>query len=223
MSEHPQEHEAWLAEILSGELDPNAPENQRRLDACAVCRAEFESLQGVLGEIERAEPELGSELDRIREEVVGGPTAPWVLEQLNSGGNAGSQRRAPPSGRRAMALAAALTLVIGGWLAWRLREPRPDIPMGREIEIVAPVGEVDAIESFRWRYDRRRGETFEIEVLVDAARVHVERDIVEQHWEPSPETTAKWRGKIQWMLTVRSDRGSIVTRSSLVAVSLSSH
>jgi len=197
---HDEGHELVLASRLAGELAPDAPEVQRLLSACPICR----ELLAELGEVSARLGESAAE--READLAAAARLAPEPSEPRLEARLAELARSAPARPRRWTSWLAAAALLLAGAFLWRALLPapaaKPPIPLGgadaADWEMVGPSG-VSTCERFSWRYHRPASSFL---LLIYDADVEGSRpreiQCKESDWTPDAATLAGLPRHIRW-------------------------
>jgi len=205
---HDPRHEEILAELAAGERDAADAEAARLLRECVTCREALAALRETVGHVERA----GEAQRATVAESRGVASAPGLERVAPALERLASEGRAAPRPRRTLwlAVAAALFLVIGPLVAYRLwgggREPAAPVTLGTDdLQLVEPVGEVHEYGPFVWEYSGAANGfdliVFDEDAGPDAKPVLVVR-CKEPSWVPDAETRAKLPPRIRWQVDV---------------------
>lgn len=207
-SSHEAGHERLLAALLEGRRSPDEPDLRRLLDACADCRARYEVRRQVIGSLEdaaRTEREVLAEIERMPpvpgEEQVRG----WVR-------NAARPTRRARRWRSWLMVAAAVTILAGGWLASRGLQDGDDgsngelVPLGPTIlDDFTPSGAVRDFARFTWKMERPQAGYYVVEVRPEAGGVALppvkSQRLRQPEWEPPEEEHTRW-DRIHWTVGV---------------------
>lgn len=210
---HTPEHEVLLVRIVSGELDPEAPEVLERIESCAQCRQELEDgllpAQQVLEEWSKEE-QLG--LERAMGEIEESD------EQLVARSLESIWERERDSSRLfswggLVALAAAVLLVFTLWKVTGTNERETPIFLEEsDARCLHPVGEVDEFAEFRWRGELVGDESYTLVIWSGESVEPVMRfdRLREARFELNEQQRAQLQRKIQWQVQKYDEQQSLI-------------
>ena len=208
-----EEHEALLERVALGALAPDAREVLAVREQCDVCRAE-------LAQLTRAQAALESWAERERAEAressrSGDQHRASVTELLKDMPVESSHAPRPPrDGARhrpasapvvgALLAATLLVFVLGALYLW-IRPISPTTPhfLGEsDSRCLVPVGVVDSLSEFRWRWERNPDELFTLSVwngddLDPTLRVD---GLAKPFWNPSQAELEQLNSRIRYRI-----------------------
>jgi hypothetical protein len=217
---HGPSHEPLLRAALLGELRQDDP-RMADLAACAECRAELGGLRAVTAALD-----AGARVDEVP--VLGDPRgeadALAALTRISAAEPYG--RRARRRARRlapwiyGAAAASVIALAILRLLDTRDPDQQP-LYIGDEAVpvLVAPLGEVERFDVFRWRYDAGHPYGFHLRIYAsdgpaDAPPLIQVEDWTQTTWTPTDAQRALLPPRIEWEVDVLDAHGEVSLTSS---------
>ena len=210
MSIHDSEHEIWLAEALSGEVDLESPEAQQRREECAMCREALDELSGIAGGLKR----LGSHQQEALDEWETAPSpAPELQKKIRA---AMRSENLVPARRWSWGTFAALGLaavVLIGVLYQIFDVSNDELQLGpgwtRCEAIVSP----GPVYVFHFEYEKLPENGWYHVIVESQGAISMSPDIPGNEWRPSKKEAAEWTAPFEWRVQVFNSSGRRVATS----------
>lgn len=217
MTEHSEEHETLLPEILAAG-DPREAFEGSELAGCDTCRRELEELLAVVTHLGATGDEVRSTIEDAAALEDGEGETRAEAELRAHLRRARAERGTRRWRRTALALAAAAAVLLLVWIvvpdgSSRNGSPENGPTLGSGAwEAALPVGEVDAFERFAWRGHELPGGWYDLTILATEpdgrTRTLVEQEnLTETEWTPADEESREWPDRIRWRVYVYDSSG----------------
>ncbi len=217
MTEHSEEHETLLPEILAAG-DPREAFEGSELAGCEACRRELEELLDVVSHLDATGDEVRATIEdaaALEDGEVGTRAEAELRAHLR---RARAERGARRWRGTAFTLAAAAAVLLLVWIvvpggSSRNGPPENGPTLGSgDWEAVRPVGEVDAFESFAWRGSELPGSWYDLTILATepdgrTRTLAGHKNLTETEWTPADEEWREWPDRIRWRVYVYNSSG----------------
>ena len=234
---HDATHEALLEKVLCGALDRESPEVRMQIEECEACREKLSGLDRAAAFVDtagseslaaRMEEELAeaSELSTaLRETAADAMRRTIATEPFVDGGSAAAPRRRS----RWLGVAAVAAAVLVAFLAQRSLTVRPEPPVSDDgskplmldtggLELLAPIGEVEAYAEFQWSFDGSPDGFYELRIWEASRPTGSQPDFEKLEidgntWTPTEDDLRSIPSSMRWEVRAFDGAATLVGRA----------